>query len=531
MSFDKTIPLNEYITLQRGFDLPKNDRVEGDVPVVASTGIGGYHNEAKVTAPGVVIGRSGSIGGGQYITEDFWPLNTTLWVKDFKNHHPRYVYYLLKSIDFTQFNVGSGVPTLNRNHLSSVLVADIGKSEEELIAKIAGDLDEKIKLNTQLNQTLEQIAQAIFKSWFVDFEPVKAKMAVLEAGLPAPVRISDGPREGIFCTYVIECDDGSYYIGQTDNLKRRWREHLSGKGAQWTKTHKPLQIAHFEENSSREEAVAKEKNWKTTAGRRELKKLIASGAARQAGGTAEQAELAAMSVISAKDEAALKQLQAEQPGAYAELAQTAALFPSAMEESALGEIPEGWEPGILADVASYAADRIAASEITVENYVSTENMLENKRGISVATALPGGKTVPLFEEGHVLVSNIRPYFKKIWFAHFNGGRSPDVLGFVSKDSEAREFLFNFLYQDLFFEFMMTTSKGAKMPRGDKDAIMGYELALPSQAIRRAYSNSVRSYYEAIESLNAENKSLVGTRDSLLPKLLAGHLPITNTGVA
>ncbi|VDA99294.1 Type I restriction-modification system, specificity subunit S, partial [Olavius algarvensis spirochete endosymbiont] len=236
-------------------------------------------------------------------------------------------------------------------------------------------------------------------------------------------------------------------------------------------------------------------------------------------------------VISAKDEAALKQLQAEQPGAYAELAQTAALFPSAMEESALGEIPEGWEPGILADVASYAADRIAASEITVENYVSTENMLENKRGISVATALPGGKTVPLFEEGHVLVSNIRPYFKKIWFAHFNGGRSPDVLGFVSKDSEAREFLFNFLYQDLFFEFMMTTSKGAKMPRGDKDAIMGYELALPSQAIRRAYSNSVRSYYEAIESLNAENKSLVGTRDSLLPKLLAGHLPITNTGVA
>ncbi|VDB01052.1 Type I restriction-modification system, specificity subunit S, partial [Olavius algarvensis spirochete endosymbiont] len=168
-------------------------------------------------------------------------------------------------------------------------------------------------LNTQTNQTLEQIAQAIFKSWFVDFEPVKAKMAVLEAGLPAPVRISDGPREGIFCTYVIECDDGSYYIGQTDNLKRRWREHLSGKGAQWTKTHKPLQIAHFEENSSREEAAAKEKNWKTTSGRRELKKLIASGAARQAGGTAEQAELAAMSVISAKDEAALKQLQAEQP--------------------------------------------------------------------------------------------------------------------------------------------------------------------------------------------------------------------------
>ncbi|MFA0173197.1 restriction endonuclease subunit S, partial [Vibrio splendidus] len=125
MSFKQT-PLNEFITLQRGFDLPKGDRVEGGIPVVASTGVGGYHNESKVKAPGVVIGRSGSIGGGQYITDDFWPLNTTLWIKDFKGHDPRYVYYLMRSIDFTKFNVGSGVPTLNRNHLSSLLVNELG---------------------------------------------------------------------------------------------------------------------------------------------------------------------------------------------------------------------------------------------------------------------------------------------------------------------------------------------------------------------------------------------------------------------
>ena len=78
------VPLNDFITLQRGFDLPQNDRVSGVYPVVASTDIVGYHNEWKVEAPGVVIGRSGSIGGGQYIAENFWPLNTTLWVKDFK---------------------------------------------------------------------------------------------------------------------------------------------------------------------------------------------------------------------------------------------------------------------------------------------------------------------------------------------------------------------------------------------------------------------------------------------------------------
>ena len=177
------IPLNEFITLQRGFDLPSNKRISGSVPVVASTGIAGYHNEIKVKAPGVVIGRSGSIGGGQYIEKDFFPLNTTLYVKDFKGHYPRFIYYLLKSIDFTSFNVGTGVPTLNRNHLSSILISDLGIDKEKEIANILGSLDQKIQLNTQINQTLEEIAQALFKSWFVDFDPVRAKVQALSDGL------------------------------------------------------------------------------------------------------------------------------------------------------------------------------------------------------------------------------------------------------------------------------------------------------------------------------------------------------------
>ncbi|HHF4453404.1 TPA: restriction endonuclease subunit S [Haemophilus influenzae] len=177
------IPLNEFITLQRGFDLPSNKRISGSVPVVASTGIAGYHNEIKVKAPGVVIGRSGSIGGGQYIEKDFFPLNTTLYVKDFKGHYPRFIYYLLKSIDFTSFNVGTGVPTLNRNHLSSILISDLGIEKEKEIANILGSLDQKIQLNTQINQTLEQIAQALFKSWFVDFDPVRAKVQAFSDGL------------------------------------------------------------------------------------------------------------------------------------------------------------------------------------------------------------------------------------------------------------------------------------------------------------------------------------------------------------
>lgn len=174
MTFKAVTPLNEFITLQRGFDLPSTKRIAGHVPVIASSGIGGYHNENKVKGPGVVIGRSGSIGGGQYIEDDFWPLNTTLWVKDFKGHNPKFVYYLLKSIDFSGFNTGSGVPTLNRNHLGSILVPDLSLSQEKEIADTLSALDDKISSNTLMNKTLERIAQRIFKSWFIDFDPVKA---------------------------------------------------------------------------------------------------------------------------------------------------------------------------------------------------------------------------------------------------------------------------------------------------------------------------------------------------------------------
>ena len=93
--------MGEVLTLQRGFDLPETERQDGDFPVIASTGIVGWHSKPMVKALGVVIGRSGSVGGGQFIQQDFWPLNTTLWVKDFKGNDERYCYYLLRSIDFS----------------------------------------------------------------------------------------------------------------------------------------------------------------------------------------------------------------------------------------------------------------------------------------------------------------------------------------------------------------------------------------------------------------------------------------------
>src|SRR5690606_30418449 len=104
----KDAKLEDLVVFQRGFDLPKDNREDGQFPVVASTGIIGTHSNYQVEGPGLIIGRSGSLGGGQYIKENFWPLNTTLWVKDFKGNDPKFAYYFVKALDFTIYNSGSG---------------------------------------------------------------------------------------------------------------------------------------------------------------------------------------------------------------------------------------------------------------------------------------------------------------------------------------------------------------------------------------------------------------------------------------
>jgi len=163
------LQFKNFITLQRGFDLPKKDRVLGDYPVVASTAINGYHAEHKVQPPGVVTGRSGSLGEVLYIDKPFWPLNTTLWVKDFIGNLPLYVYYFLKTLDLKQYNSGAGVPTLNRNHLDTLEIAIHDFQSQRKIAFILSAYDDLIENNLRRIKILEEMAQAIYREWFVKF--------------------------------------------------------------------------------------------------------------------------------------------------------------------------------------------------------------------------------------------------------------------------------------------------------------------------------------------------------------------------
>lgn len=105
------------LVLQRGFDLPATKRTPGEFPVLAASGPSGTHDEFMVAGPGVTTGRSGVIGNVYFVCDDFWPLNTSLWVKEFKVATPAYAYQFLKTLDLKRFNAGSAVPTLNRNHV------------------------------------------------------------------------------------------------------------------------------------------------------------------------------------------------------------------------------------------------------------------------------------------------------------------------------------------------------------------------------------------------------------------------------
>ncbi len=168
------VSLADAVLLQRGFDLPAYAREAGETPVVASTGVVGHHSVSKVDPPGVVVGRSGSIGGGQYLTVPYWPLNTTLWVKDFRGNDPRFVYYMVRNIDFRQLNAGSGVPTLNRHHLHGTQVWIPDVNEQRRIATVLGSLDDKIDSNRRLALLLEETAAMLFCTWFVDFVGIEA---------------------------------------------------------------------------------------------------------------------------------------------------------------------------------------------------------------------------------------------------------------------------------------------------------------------------------------------------------------------
>ena len=217
----KDVRLGDILNFRRGHDLPHSAMKPGNIPVAGSNGVIGYHDTATPIKPILTIGRSGNVGK-PYFYEEAWAHNTTLYVDDFKGNDPKFLYYLCQTMPFANFGGGSAVPTLNRNHIHPLETKIPVKVEDQRrIASILSSLDRKIELNNKINADLEEMAQAIFKNWFVDFEPFKdGKFVNSELGM-----IPEGWKVG-------RLDEIADVVGGSTPSKAK-PEYYTQKGIAW----------------------------------------------------------------------------------------------------------------------------------------------------------------------------------------------------------------------------------------------------------------------------------------------------------
>ncbi|WP_418612703.1 restriction endonuclease subunit S [[Ruminococcus] torques] len=191
-----------------------------------------------------------------------------------------------------------------------------------------------------------------------------------------------------------------------------------------------------------------------------------------------------------------------------------------------GDVSTATEQGILSDICYYSRDRVVVSKLNASTYFSTENMLPEKAGANEAASLPNTLQTTACHKGDTLISNIRPYFKKIVYCEDGCGCSTDVLCFTPVQPKYAAYLFSTLYADKFFAFMVAGSKGTKMPRGDKQQIMTYPVALPSDEELDEFNSLALPILAQLHSNKAESKRLSATRDALLPKLMSGEIDVS-----
>jgi len=204
--------LGEVLTLKRCHDLPDSQRQDGDVPVVSSSGITGRHSEPRAKAPGVVTGRYGTLGEVFYVEEDYWPLNTALYVTDFKGNHPRFVAYLLQSVLRNYQSDKAAVPGVNRNVLHELKVRCPDTRAQERIADILSAYDDLIENNRRRMALLEEAARQLYREWFVRLRFPGHEHTRITDGVPegwALKRVSDVAdvnRESLTSSYEEEIE-------------------------------------------------------------------------------------------------------------------------------------------------------------------------------------------------------------------------------------------------------------------------------------------------------------------------------------
>ncbi len=465
--FDTTI--GEQLTLQRGFDITKKQQIPGDVPVVSSGGIASYHNESKVKGPGVVLGRKGTLGTVFFIEEDYWPHDTSLWVKDFKGNNPRFVYYFFKSITtiIKKMDVGAANPALNRNHVHPMEVKWPVREVQDYIVEVLAKLDDKIELNRQTNQTLEHMAQAIFKSWFVDFEPTRAKAQ-------ARAHIAKGimPDDEVFTDTLNIADDSQAAGAQQPlpkNFSRADADQLVERAAMAAISGKPLS---------------------------ELENLSP--------GTLEQLKTTAALFPETLVDSELGEIPVEWD--WSEIGNEVTVVgggtPSTKKE-------EYWENGHI----SWTSPK-DMSNLTDKILLDTSRKITDAGLAKISSGLLPKNTVLMSSRapvGYLAIAKIPVAINQGYIAmKCEGELTPEYV---------------LQWAESVMDDIKQRASGTTFAEISKKSFKIIPIVVPESKVIKGYTVMVSTLYEKIAGLLKEASELIDIRDSLLPKLLSGEIEL------
>ena len=416
---------------------------------------------------------------------------------------PRFLYACVFSQSFTEYLVsqekGAAYPAVSPEDIGNAVIPLPPLKEQQAIACILGALDDKIELNRTMNRTLEATARAIFKSWFVDFDPVHWNSARRLANIPRS-------EPGKWFIYAIECEGGSHYIGFTDDLHRRFDEHCRGCGADWTKAHPPVRLAYWEPVDSQAEAVAREQKLKSGSGREWLKAEIARNWTPR------------------RPLPAGRQVKPE----------IAALFPDTFEPSELGEIPKGWRVGCIGQMVQVLGGGTPSTkepaywEDGIHPFCTPKDMSSLAAPVLLATerhltdeglAKVSSGQLPV---GTVLLSSRAP-IGYLATAETPVSVNQGIIAMVCDGELPNLYVLHWTRANM--DRVLTNANGSTFMEISKRNFRPITAVVPSRAVLRCFMQIVEPMHQRIVSSLKQIQHLSALRDTLLPKLISGVLRV------
>ncbi len=445
-----------------------------------------------------------------YTNENGGCSNDVLVLRCNENWNSKFLYYSLANDNFIDYVMsgakGTKMPRGDKNHIMNYKIREINNKEQKSIAKILSDLDDKIETNNKINKTLEEMAQALFKQWFVDFnfpclpkeycsfgarkpedfEKVLTYNRV--GGLPTPDSTS-------WFVYVLLCEDGSFYKGMTKDLYRRFYEHFTGVGAEWTKTHKPVKVIHYEKFDNQKDAKKREEELKTGYGSEWIKREYN------------------------------KSLHQSNPPAR----QTRLVKAGEMIESELGMIPKGWEVKSLDEIADFlnglAMQKFRPKD-DEEVSLPVLKIKELKQGYTNTSSDRCTKDIKkeyIIKNGDVIFAWSGTLCMDIW----SGGEAGLNQHLFKVTSKKYEKWFYYLWTkfnlDNFIE--IAKDKATTMGHINRKHLTEAKVFVPRTDFLQNSCMILQSIINKMINARKESNELKQIRDTLLPKLMSGEINV------